>query len=439
MDMQDIRGIEGGVTAAGGFMAAAAAAGIKYQGRDDMAMIFSSRPCVAAGTFTSNVVKAAPVVWDRDIVRFSDRKVQAVVVNSGIANACTGEEGMAVCRKTAAAAAEALSIPAESVLLGSTGVIGMQIPTDRICGGVQTLAGRLSASTEAGAAAAGAIMTTDTIRKEAACCFDADDGTGHPVKVSVGGMSKGSGMIHPNMCTMLAYITTDAAIDKAVLQQMVSEIVSDSFNMISVDGDTSTNDTLLVLANGAAGNLKITEADSPAGVKFREALTFVCTKLAMMMAGDGEGATKLIEAKVTGADTKEHARVLARSVICSNLTKAAIFGKDANWGRVLCALGYAGVDFDPENVDLYFAEGDPQKKNGALEPPGTAAPVTTRRRLLIFTHGAAADYSEEEATQILSSPVVDLIANMHMGEAEATAWGCDLTYDYVKINADYRS
>lgn len=419
MNLHNITVIPGGVTAAKGFMAASTAAGIKYQGRTDMAMLYSAVPCTTAGTFTSNVVKAAPVIWDRNLVRERADKAQAVVVNSGIANACTGEEGMAVCRASAEAAASALQIPAESVLLGSTGVIGMQIPVEKICSGVKTMAGELSASAEAGTAASRAIMTTDTRNKEAACCFTLDDGKNGTVTVTVGGMSKGSGMIHPNMCTMLAYITTDAAIDKSVLQTLVSDTVTDSFNMISVDGDTSTNDTLLVLANGAAGNTRIDSVDSEGGRRIREALVYVCTTLAKMMAGDGEGATKLIESRVIGADTKEHARILAKSVICSNLTKAAIFGKDANWGRVLCALGYAGVPFDPDKVDLYF-EADGKK-------------------MLIFTHGAAADYAEEEATALLSSTTVDIISDMHMGSAEATAWGCDLTYDYVKINADYRS
>lgn len=415
--MSEITIIEGGVTAAKGFEAASTAAGIKYEGRTDMALVYSTAPCTAAGTFTSNVVKAAPVIWDRDIVRKTDGTVQAVVVNSGIANACTGEEGMSICRATAEAAGKALGIPAQSVLVGSTGVIGMQIPVDKITKGVRALVAAKASGAGAGTAAARAIMTTDTVSKEAAVTFEME-GEGGMVKVTVGGMSKGSGMIHPNMCTMLAYITTDVDIDKDYLQELVSETVDTTFNMISVDGDTSTNDTLLVLANGLAGNRKITK-ESGNGEAFRQALVTISTTLAKMMAGDGEGATKLIESTVLHADTQEHAKVLAKSVICSNLTKAAIFGRDANWGRILCALGYAGVDFDPDKVDLYFAAGD--------------------HKLLIFTNGAAADYSEEEAKELLSGTEVDIISDLHMGEESATAWGCDLTYDYVKINADYRS
>jgi glutamate N-acetyltransferase/amino-acid N-acetyltransferase len=366
-----------------------------------------------AGTFTTNVVKAAPVIWDRDIVR-KGNPVHAVIVNSGIANACTGQEGLDYCRQTAAKAAEVLGIPEDSVLVGSTGVIGMQLPIDRICSGIDMLAAAKSSSLEAGTAAAKAIMTTDTVKKELA--YTAQIGG---VTVTVGGMAKGSGMIHPNMCTMLSYVTTDAAIEKSLLQKALSEIVAETFNMISVDGDTSTNDTLLVLANGLAGNPVIDDPESGAYAAFYEALLAVCKELAMKMAGDGEGATKLIETKVIHADTLENARILAKSVITSSLTKAAVYGRDANWGRVLCALGYSGVTFDPEHCDLYFGSGDD--------------------KLLIFTNGSAADYSEEKATELLSGEKVEILADMHMGDAEATAWGCDLTYDYVKINADYRS
>ena len=405
--------ISGGVTAAAGFQAASAAAGIKYQGRTDMAMIYSARPCTIAGTFTRNVVKAAPVLWDRDMVQ-SGKSAHAVVVNAGIANACTGRQGLDYCRETAEAAAEVLQIPADSVLVGSTGVIGYQLPMDRITAGVKMLAAALADSEDAGTAAAKAIMTTDTHKKECAVQFDLDGTT-----VTVGGMSKGSGMIHPNMCTMLAYVTTDAAVAQPLLQKAVSAIVDETFNMISVDGDTSTNDTLLVLANGASGAPAITE-EGAAYEALKGALLFVCRTLAMEMAGDGEGATKLIESRVRGADTLENARILAKAVITSSLTKAAVFGGDANWGRVLCALGYSGAQFDPEHVDLYFS-------TSCGEP------------LLIFTNGSAADYREEDAAAILTASKVIITCDMHMGDAEATAWGCDLTYDYVKINADYRS
>jgi len=411
--MDNMKTIEGGVTAAKGFEAASCAAGIKYQGRTDMALVYSKTPCTAAGTFTSNVVKAAPVLWDRAIVRESTQPVHAVIVNSGIANACTGKEGMDICKKTAQAAADALSIPEKSVILGSTGVIGMQIPVDKITAGVKVLAGKKEATLSAGSAAASAIMTTDTHRKEIALSFEIGGKT-----CVLGGMSKGSGMIHPNMCTMLCFLTSDVAIDKALLQEAVSEVVTDTFNMISVDGDTSTNDTLVCLANGLAENPPIIEKNGDYET-FRKALFTVCKSLAMEMAGDGEGATKLIESNVIHMDTKEHAKILAKSVITSDLTKAAIFGKDANWGRVLCALGYAGVDFDPERVDLWFEGGG--------------------KKMLIFTNGSAADYSEDEAAKLLSNEKVIITSDMHMGEESATAWGCDLTYDYVKINADYRS
>ncbi len=405
--------IEGGVTAAKGFEAASAAAHIKYEGRTDMAMVYSEAPCVTAGTFTTNVVKAAPVIWDRDLV-YSGAAAHAVIVNSGIANACTGREGMEYCRQTAQEAAKCLGIDENSVLVGSTGVIGFQLPIDRIRDGVRKLAASKSSGIEAGTAAAKAIMTTDTVHKETAYEFEAGG-----KKAVIGGMSKGSGMIHPNMCTMLAYVTTDAAIEKSLLQKALSEIVQETFNMISVDGDTSTNDTLLVLANGLAGNDVIKDEDSADYKEFYEALRAVCKELAMKMAGDGEGCTKLIETRVIHADTLENARVLAKSVITSSLTKAAVYGRDANWGRVLCALGYSGAQFDPDKCDLYFGEGEEQ--------------------ILIFTNGSAADYREEKATELLSGEKVVIVADMHMGEAEAVAWGCDLTYDYVKINADYRS
>lgn len=404
--------VEGGVTAALGFEAAATAAEIKYQNRTDMALVYSKVPCKAAGTFTTNVVKAAPVMWDKKIVENSPA-VQAVVVNSGIANACTGAQGMECCEKTARAAAEALNIQEDAVLVASTGVIGMQIPVDRITKGVAVLAKEKKEGLEAGSKAAKAIMTTDTISKQAAVKL-----TIGGKEVTVGGMCKGSGMIHPNMCTMLGFVTTDANISKEMLTKAVKESVVDTFNMISVDGDTSTNDTLLVLANGLAGNEEITE-ESEDYALFCQALNEVNTTLAKLMAGDGEGATALFETRVIHADTKEHARVLAKSVICSSLTKAAIFGHDANWGRILCALGYSGVSFNPENVDLYFGSA-----SGSIH---------------IFGNGVACDYSEEEATKILSDKEVTALVDMHMGEAEACAWGCDLSYDYVKINADYRS
>ena len=404
--------ITGGVTAAKGFEAAGVAAEIKYQGRDDMAIVFSKKPCVAAGTFTTNVAKAAPVIWDKTLVA-EGKAAHAVIVNSGIANACTGQEGYGYCKDTADAAAKALSIPADSVLLGSTGVIGKQLPMDRIRAGVEKLAAAKAATLEAGNQAAGAILTTDTHEKQIAVEIEIGG-----VTVTIGGMAKGSGMIHPNMCTMLSFLTTDASITKAALQKALSEDVCDTYNMISVDGDTSTNDTVLVLANGEAGNETIEEGTEAYDV-FAEALHMVNEYLAKQIAGDGEGATALFEVRIVGAENKEAAVKLAKAIACSNLTKTAIAGHDANWGRIICAMGYSGAEFDPEKVDLFF-----ESEAGKIQ---------------IAEDGTAVDYSEEMATKILSQPVVIATADVKMGEASATAWGCDLTHKYIEINADYRS
>ena len=403
---------DGGVTAAKGFLAASTAAGIKYKDRTDMALIYSEKPCKAAGTFTTNLVKAAPVKWDQEVVAASPY-AQAVVVNAGIANACTGAEGYGYCLDTAKAAAEALQIPESAVLVASTGVIGMQLPMDRITAGIKAMAPGLSGTLEGGTAASKAIMTTDTVNKEVAATFTAGGKT-----VTIGGMCKGSGMIHPNMCTMLSFVTTDLAISKELLTEALREDIKDTYNMISVDGDTSTNDTVLLLANGMAGNPEITEKNEDYR-EFVKALNFINETLAKKMAGDGEGCTALFEVKIVGAETKEQAVTLAKSVITSSLTKAAIFGHDANWGRILCAMGYSGAVFDPENVDLYFE--------------------SAAGKLQIIENGVALPYSEEEATKILSEPVVTATADIKMGSCSATAWGCDLTFDYVKINADYRS
>ena len=404
--------IQGGVTAAKGFEAAGVEAAIKYQNRKDMAMVYSTAPCTAAGVFTGNVVKAAPVLWDKEVVSHSP-SVQAVIVNSGIANACTGKQGYDCCKKTAQKAAQVLGISEDAVIVASTGVIGWQLPVDKIAAGVEKLAAAKADTLEAGTLAAEAIMTTDTISKQAAVQIELGGKT-----VTIGGMCKGSGMIHPNMCTMLGFVTSDIAISKELLQEALREDVVDTFNMISVDGDTSTNDTLVVLANGLAGNPEITTKNDDY-YKFKEALNYIDTTLAKMMAGDGEGATALFETKVIHADTKENARILSKSVVCSSLTKAMIYGHDANVGRIMCALGYAGVDFDPDKVEL-FCEND-------------------EKRIQICKGGLLTDFNEEEATEILSSPEVRVVVDMKMGDEEATAWGCDLTYDYVKINADYRS
>ena len=404
--------ITGGVTAAKGFEAAVCEANIKYKNRTDMAMVFSKEPCVCAGTFTSNVVKAACVMWDKEITE-SGRPIHAVVVNSGIANACTGKEGFDACEATAKAVEEALGVPYNTVAVASTGVIGMQLPVDKLTTGVGQMAKTLSSSVEAGTNASKAIMTTDTVNKEIAVTFEIGGKT-----VTLGGMSKGSGMIHPNMCTMLGFLTTDLAIKKSLLQEALKEVVTDTFNMISVDGDTSTNDTLLVLSNGLAGNPVINEKNAEYAI-FKEALFEVCKFLARKMASDGEGATKLFTARVLNAKTKEDARVLARSVISSSLSKAAIYGCDANFGRFLCAMGYSGVSFDQTDVELFF-----ESKAGELK---------------VFEYGVPLPFDEDFATKILSEEEVIIRIDMHEGGEEATAWGCDLTYDYVKINADYRS
>ncbi|MBQ7470251.1 MAG: bifunctional glutamate N-acetyltransferase/amino-acid acetyltransferase ArgJ [Pseudobutyrivibrio sp.] len=404
--------IAGGITAAKGFKASCTAAGIKYQGRTDMAMVYSEKPCVSAGTFTSNVVKAACVQWDMNIVK-SDKPIQAVVINSGIANACTGKEGFDACEATAKEVEKALSIPYDSVAVASTGVIGMQLPIDKLVAGVEAMAPILDDSIQAGTDASKAIMTTDTVNKEIAVEFEIGGKT-----VTLGGMSKGSGMIHPNMCTMLAFLGTDIDIEKSLLQEAVSEVVADSFNMITVDGDTSTNDTLICMANGLAGNPKISSKGADFDT-FKEALKFVCTNLAKRMAADGEGASKLFEAKVVNAKSVADAKTLARAIVGSNLSKAAIFGCDANFGRFLCAMGYSGADFDQNDVELFF-----ESVNG---------------RLQVFDKGTPIVFDEDEALKIMKADAVTVFVDMHEGDAEATAWGCDLTYDYVKINADYRS
>lgn len=404
--------INGGVTAPKGFLASGLNAGIKNQTKKDMAMVFSSTPCAAAGVFTTNLVKAAPVKWDKEIVTTSPY-VQAVVVNSGIANACTGAEGLGYCADTAAEAASALNIPKTAVLVTSTGVIGKQLPIDKIKSGVTALSKVLGSSREDAKLAAEAIMTTDTKSKEVACTLELGG-----KQVTVAGMCKGSGMIHPNMCTMLCFVTTDVAISHELLQKALSEDVVDTFNMISVDGDTSTNDTVLVMANGQAENTPITKEGKDYKT-FCEALHFIMLELSKKIAGDGEGCTCLFEATVIGAKDKNQARTIAKSVVCSSLTKAAVFGHDANWGRILCAMGYSGAQFDPEVVDIWL-----ESKAGTIK---------------IVENGIATDYSEETATKILSEEEVIAKMDIKEGNETATAFGCDLTYEYVKINGDYRS
>lgn len=406
--------INGGVCAPKGFKATGIEVGIKagHSGKKDMAMIFSEVPCKAAGTFTSNLVKAAPVQWDKKIVTESG-DVRAVVINSGVANACTGQQGLDYCEKLAAKVADVAGIDKTSVLISSTGVIGAQLPIDIMSEGVEKLYPALEGTENGAGLAAEAIMTTDTVSKQVAVKVQIGG-----KEVNIGGMCKGSGMIHINMCTMLGFITTDAAISKEMLQKALSEIIPDTFNMVSVDGDTSTNDTVLLLANGLAGNDEITEENEDYNI-LKEALYAVCEGLSKKIAADGEGATKLFEVKVLNAKTKSDAIGLAKSIVTSTLTKAAIFGNDANWGRILCAMGYSGIIFQPEKVDLYFE--------------------SVQGKLKIVEDGVATGYSEEEATKILNQKEVTCIADVKMGEYSVAAWGCDLTYDYVKINADYRS
>lgn len=406
------KNISGGVNAAKGFMANGLNAGIKNNVKKDMALVYSEKPCVAAGVFTTNKVKAAPVKWDYNVVHNSPY-AQAVVVNSGVANACTGEEGYGYCMDMAEAVGNEMQLPKDAVLVASTGVIGRQLPMDIIKEGIKKLPKGLKPDEEAATLAAEAIMTTDTKSKQVAVNFEIDGKT-----VTVGGMCKGSGMIHPNMATMLCFITTDCMIKKELLQKALSEIVNDTFNMISVDGDTSTNDSVLLLANGMAEN-KIIDTEDKNYRKFYEALYYIMEELSKKIAGDGEGCTCLFEVRVLNALTKEDAKTMAKSVVCSSLTKAAIYGHDANWGRILCAMGYSGAEFDPELVDIYFE--------------------SAYGRLQIVKDGRADDYSEEEATKILSEEHVIAICDCKQGTYNATAYGCDLTHEYVNINADYRS
>ena len=404
--------IEGGVTAAKGFEAASTAAKIKYQDRTDMAMIYSQVPCECAGTFTTNVVKAACVKWDQQVVK-SGAKAQAVIVNSGIANACTGAEGFGYCKDTADAAAEALGINADGVLIGSTGVIGKQLPIDRIVAGVKALAEKKNDTLANGTEAAKAIMTTDTCEKQIAVEIEVAGKT-----VTIGGMAKGSGMIHPNMATTLNFVTTDVCVAPQLVQKALSEIVKVTYNCLSVDGDTSTNDMVCVLANGQAGNAMITE-EGEAYQQFYEALYLVLMNMTRMLAADGEGASKLLECTVSEARDLDTAIIVAKSVICSPLFKCAMFGEDANWGRVLCAIGYADADFAIDTMDV-----DLSSAAGTLE---------------VCRNGAGIDFSEEFAAKVLAEDEIYIDIDLKQGNGSAKAWGCDLTYDYVKINGDYRS
>ncbi|QQK07794.1 bifunctional glutamate N-acetyltransferase/amino-acid acetyltransferase ArgJ [Miniphocaeibacter halophilus] len=403
--------IEGGIVSPKGFYSTGVKAGIKKDSLD-MAAIYSEVPASIAGTFTQNIVKAAPVVWDRKIVD-DNLKSQLIIINSGIANAAVGTEGLKHCEETALEAEEIFNLDKNSVLLASTGLIGAKLPMDKIINGVSLLRKNLNNSSESANLTAEAILTTDTKKKEIAVELELDNKI-----VKIAGICKGSGMIHPDMCTMLAFITTDISIDDLLLKKCTKEIVDDTFNMISVDGDTSTNDTVLVMANGLAKNNKITKETEEYN-KFKDALKYVFTYLAKKIAEDGEGATKLFEVKVKGASTVKQAKKIAKSVVTSNLTKAALFGNDANWGRIFCAMGYAGEHFDPLKVDLNF--------------------ISTAGNIEIVKNGVAEKFNEEKAVEILSQKEVLALIDLKEGNCEATAWGCDLTYEYVRINGEYRS
>lgn len=401
--------IEGGVTAAKGFLAGGVHCGIrKNKSKRDLALIYSEKPCAAAGVYTQNLVKGAPILVTQK--NLADGRAQAVICNSGNANTCNAD-GEAKAWRMCEIAADALHIDPHDVIVASTGVIGQILPIEPIENAAAELASSLSA--DGSNYAAQAIMTTDTIEKEVAVQVEIGGRT-----VTVGGISKGSGMIHPNMATMLCFVTTDCAITPAMLQKAVTAAADKTFNMISVDGDTSTNDMLSVMANGLAGNAEITAAGADFDA-FAAALHTVTSHLSRAIARDGEGATKLLTCTVTGATDDATARVLARSVISSSLVKTAMFGSDANWGRVLCALGYSGAPFNPEAADVSFAS-----SAGIVD---------------VCSAGRALDFSEELAKKVLLEKEVSIIVTLHDGDADATAWGCDLSYEYVRINGDYRS
>lgn len=404
----EIKGLEivpGGITAPRGFQAAAAAAEIRYPNRPDLALICSEVPAVAAAVYTRNKVQAAPLIVSRE--HLTNGQAQAVVINAGIANAATGQQGLADARQMAYLTAEALQIAPENVVVASTGVIGQLLPMERVEKGIRQAATQLSPA--GGAEAAQAIMTTDTRRKEVAVKLHI---SGCPV--TIGGMAKGSGMVHPDMATMLGFITTDAAIEPGVLQQALKASIDRSFNLVTVDGDTSTNDMVLLLANGRANNPRIAGA-GPDLAAFQAGLDYITVYLAKEIARDGEGATRLIEVRVINAPSLDDGKKAARAIAGSSLVKSAVFGRDANWGRILAALGYSGADFEPQQVDIYLGE------------------------VLVARDGAGLAFDEELARQVLEQETVVITVDLKAGPAAVTAWGCDLTFDYVKINASYRS
>lgn len=401
--------IEGGVCAAKGFRANGVHCGIrKNHSKKDLSLIFSTVPASAAAVYTTNLVKGAPLTVTKKHI--ANGTAQAVICNSGNANTCNAN-GIEIAEEMSALAASALGIAAEDVVVASTGVIGQPLSIDPIAAGLPELVAGLSEN-GSGTAAEG-IMTTDTVRKEVAVEFTLGGKT-----CRLGGIAKGSGMIHPNMATMLVFLTTDAAISPAMLQKALSGDIANTFNMLSIDGDTSTNDMVTILANGLAGNPEVTE-EGEDFTAFMQALNSVTIALCRKIAGDGEGATKLLECKVTGAADLATAKTVAKSVICSSLLKAAMFGADANWGRVLCAIGYSGADVDVNKVDVAFSS-----------PAGTVA---------VCKDGAGLNFSEEKAKQVLLEKEIEILVELNSGDAASTAWGCDLTYDYVRINGDYRT
>ncbi len=401
--------IDGGVCAAKGFTAAGVHCGIrKSRTKRDLALIVSETPASAAAVYTTNLVKGAPLLVTKK--HLENGIARAVICNSGNANTCNAD-GIYIAEKMSEAAAEALGVSPDDIVVASTGVIGQPLDLEPIKKGIPALVEALSK--DGCDAAAEGIMTTDTVKKEVAVEFELGGAL-----CRIGGIAKGSGMIHPNMATMLVFITTDAAISPALLQKALSSDIADTFNMVSVDGDTSTNDMVTVLANGMAGNREITEENGDYAV-FMKALNTVTVGLCRMIAGDGEGATKLLECRVDGAADLKTAKTVAKSVICSSLLKAAMFGADANWGRVLCAIGYSGAPVDVDKIDVRFESA-----------AGT---------ILVCEGGTGVEFSEDEAKKILSEKEIDILVSLNDGSFEATAWGCDLTYDYVKINGDYRT
>ncbi len=401
--------VNGGVCAAKGFLASGVHCGIRRnRTKRDIALIYSEKKATAAAVYTTNLVKGAPLTVTKKHI--SDGMAQAVICNSGNANTCNAN-GIEIAEKMSELLADALKIDASDVVVASTGVIGQELKIEPIANGIPMLIDALS--TDGSDMAAEGIMTTDTVKKDIAVEFTLGGKT-----CRIGGIAKGSGMIHPNMATMLVFITTDACISSEMLSQALSSDIANTFNMVSVDGDTSTNDMVTVLANGMAGNDEICEQNSDYA-EFVRALNTVTVHLCRMIAGDGEGATKLLECRVSGAKDEKNAKIVAKSVICSSLLKAAMFGADANWGRVLCAIGYSGAEIDVGGIGVSF-----KSSKGEIE---------------VCRDGSGVDFSEEKAKEILLEREIEIIITARDGDASATAWGCDLTYDYVKINGDYRT